>query len=333
MGKADSTKNLPCNDSLSMTLRELCTVVEVEAQATFSWIPEAPSAKVKYKLTVPDLSQKGVERILSHVHRVIESAPKWISKYDLEYSAPRGLSLKTANTFPSSAGVASSASSFAAVTLATLRLGVSDEEKFQRVWSESLEFRVQAAELSRQGSGSSCRSMDGPWVKWESEKVRVVNSNLPELCHMVLLVSGAPKEVGSSEAHHRVKSSPLWLGRVERANNRGVKLEQFLQDGNLVAISRLVWEEFIEMHSLFHTSQPDFTYWEPKTLEILNWIRPLVIRGTAPIVTMDAGANIHLILPKNEKEKWSELLATTFPDVSLLFDKPGKGAEIFNAMD
>jgi diphosphomevalonate decarboxylase len=152
---------------------------------------------------------------------------------------------------------------------------------------------------------------------------------------LVLLAGREEKEVSSSEAHKRVLTSPLWAGRTSRAEARVAQVEQFLREGDWNGLTRLVWQESMEMHSLFHTSEPPFTYWLPRSLEIIRGLSRYISDGVgpaalpSPLVTMDAGPNVHVLVPENSAAAWKRELAVRFPGLDILEDRAGRGAGVY----
>jgi len=145
------------------------------------------------------------------------------------------------------------------------------------------------------------------------------------------MVSSHAKAVSSSQAHERVRTSPLWEGRIQRANERFVQLLGAIGRGDLKMIASQSWREAWEMHSLFHTSVPPFSYFEPGTIGVLNFLAPFVEGERPPIVTLDAGPNVHLFVPYDDKAQWRAKLAGAFPgghSVKVLEDSPGTGAQV-----
>ena len=351
MGKTDPVRNLPENPSISMTLDLLCTIAELRKVSGKGvlWVSEAPWADFKpsegMKLELPELSEAGALKITKQVERAHEEAKRIFPRYGLTLApglTDSGWTLRAANTFPAGSGIASSASSFAAVTLAAAASAAADRTAFERAWSDSV-FRREWAAVARQGSGSSCRSMEGPFVLWEKEDTRRVTSRLPELAHFVVVVSETEKKVSSSEAHRRVKTSPLWTGRVARANSRAVLIEDALARGDFASVSREAWREAWEMHSLFHTSEAPFTYFHPMTIQILQELSPFMpttagaapTRETPPIVTLDAGPNIHVTVEAASAGLWEYRLRGMFtgtPGIRILQDRPGTGASLLKTL-
>lgn len=327
MGKCDARLNLPANASLSMTLDSLCTVVELREAAATRWVAAAPSASVSGReLRVPALDAAGAAKFEKHLARVISEAPGILSQFGLRMRAVGEVEIRSANTFPAASGIASSASAFAALTLAGAQACAADLDAFAAAWEGRPEFRRAWARVARQGSGSACRSLEGPWVRWVDTDAAAVSSRLPAYVDLVLLVASGKKAVSSTDAHAAVVASPLWAGRVERANARVAELSAALAAGDASVVAQVAWTELWEMHSLFHTSPQPFTYWLPLSLEILQWLKPLVEGPGAPVVTMDAGPNVHLLVPATDAAQWRARVAERFPGLLVLEDRAGGGA-------
>ena len=91
----------------------------------------------------------------------------------------------------------------------------------------------------------------------------------------------------------------MFKGRPERANHRLELVKNLLNEKSLSSWEKLYevcWQEFWDMHALFETSQPPFGYLTTGSIEVLNLTRNLwQTFKDGPIVTMDAGPNIHFI--------------------------------------
>lgn len=326
MGKSDSALNIPENPSVSMTLSSLCTDLSVSetAQADDCFSEEKPYFT---KGTAPNLSDGGRAKFLRHVERVRGGLDAFFSEFGLEArNLQDRVEIKSANTFPHGSGIASSASSFAALTLGVATFYAKDREAFRDLFDVSAPFRRKLSEISRQGSGSSCRSFAGPFVSWDQSTSRSMESGLEPLRDLILVAGRDPKTVGSSEAHQRVKTSPLWKGRVKRAMDRHCKILDAIHHGDFETLALTSWEEFFDMHDLFHTSAPSFTYWNDTTRLILESLSHLPMDRVC--VTMDAGPNVHCLVRESEATKWKSHFDTVFPGVEILEDHAGRGAEI-----
>lgn len=275
MGKKDNETNLPDNASLSYTLNNLLSSVELESYTGKKdlWEPlETPGADPF------QLSLKGQQRFLQHLANI---------KKDFDYSG--SFIVRSTNNFPQSCGMASSASSFAALTkCATLALSELTSKPLPTIEEQAL--------LSMKGSGSSCRSFFSPWALWQKDKVGAIDLPYPQLHHEVIIVSHEAKQVSSSEAHLRVKSSHAYSTRSQRAAENLQTLLSAFREKDWASAYHLCWVEFMDMHNLFKTSAPPFNYINENAVEALKLLQELWQRvGDGPLVTMDAGPNIHLL--------------------------------------
>jgi diphosphomevalonate decarboxylase len=281
--KADG--NVPINSSLSWTLDYLRSFVQIEkiadgAATSDRWEPHPLFPNLT-------LTESGQEKFLNHFRHI-----KSLYSLDTHFFIVR-----SGNNFPADCGIASSASSFAALTVTAVKA----LESFHATKKIT---PMELAILSRQGSGSSCRSLFPGWVEWTADSIGPIVSRMNSLLHMVVIIAEEAKKVSSSKAHVQVKTSSLLRGRAERADER---FEEFKQQvvaspPNWKIMYELAWADFWDMHALFETSRPPFGYMTAESLAILNMARELwEIKGDGPIVTMDAGPNVHLLWRADQK--------------------------------
>lgn len=283
MGKREVQSNQPTNSSLSWTLEDLRTFVRVSHQKDFPLDEWAPLKGPQFSDL--QLSEKSRSRYLAHF-QFLKS----------QFGIHENFLIESANNFPSDCGLASSASSFAALTLGAVAAFEQMRPVIPRISMS------EKAELSRKGSGSSCRSFFGPWALWSQNEVRALQFPLGSLLHQVIVVESEKKEVSSSEAHRRVLSSALFEGRPQRAELRLESLSRAFADRNWKGAFAITWAEFWDMHALFETSDPSFGYLLPESIRVLRWIENLwKAQGDGPLVTMDAGANVHLLYRDDQK--------------------------------
>lgn len=284
MGKTQTQGNLPTNASLSYTLDHLRTFVRLSVQSGSEPDCWGPLQGAGYEAL--RLSEKGQTRFLNHL--------KFLKT---QWGIQENFLVESANNFPADCGLASSASSFAALTLAATQI-------FQKIkpqsWGEDL---TKISSLSREGSGSSCRSLFSPWAVWETDSARPLALPYKKLLHQVVIVEAAKKEISSSEAHKLVAQSSLFPGRVERVEKRLLELRQALELQNWKASFEIVWAEFWDMHALFATSTPPFLYMTAGSMKVLEGALQLwKTEEDGPLVTMDAGANVHFLWREDQKE-------------------------------
>jgi diphosphomevalonate decarboxylase len=291
MGKIDSLGNKPTNSSFSFCLEKLRTFVRVKKNPELSQDIWAPYQRED--LRPIELSEKGREKFLNHF--------LFLKK---EFKLEGFYVIESANNFPSDCGLASSASSFAALTLAAHNLMI------EQSGGAKMGYRPkELAKLSQRGSGSSCRSFFSPWSLWHSEGAETIQIPYKNLKHQVLLCDESIKKVSSSDAHQRVLSSDLFKGRVERAEERLQKLISAMRAQNWKLSYQLCWNEFWDMHMLFHTSSPSFMYMNSSTMKALEMLHKIWDeKGDGPLVTMDAGSNVHLLYREDQGEIYNEVL-------------------------
>lgn len=280
MGKKPEGVNRPTNASFSWTLNHLKTKVVIEASQKSGdiWLP----LKTPYPF---QMSDEGKRRYIQHFHRMKN-----------HFGIHDSFVISSGNNFPADCGIASSASSFAALTEAS-SLALS-ELSGRKIDTET------KAELSSQGSGSSCRSFYKGWVLWDGGKIQSVSTPYDDLLHMVVIAGDKAKKVSSSQAHKLVPSSPLFLGRVERAEKRLQDFMQAMKTKSWRDLYEIAWTEFWDMHALFETSHPAFGYFLPGTIHALNSARSFWSQmNDGPLVTMDAGPNVHLLWREDQKDQ------------------------------
>jgi diphosphomevalonate decarboxylase len=272
--------NIAINPSLSWTLNHLRTFVQLEVAEKDSWEPHPSWPSLL-------MSETGREKYLAHLLRI----KKYFSAEHLFFTVRSG------NNFPADCGIASSASSFAALTIGATQAITQLAEK-------AMPLTASLADLSRQGSGSSCRSFFPGFVSWTDRGVNSVESSIAKIVHQTVIVSGEKKSVSSSRAHELVQSSLLMEGREFRAQKRFDQICAELKKAkpNWSVLFETTWADFWDMHALFETSSPAFGYIKPASLQVLMEVRTLWEKtADGPLVTMDAGPNVHLLWREDQK--------------------------------
>ena len=266
--------NIPINPSLSYTLNNFVTQVKIQAieDDKDQWRALDPKFK---------LSPSAIKRFLTFF--------KFLKK---QFFISGTYLVESGNNFPDSQGVASSASSFCALTKACYQLALSKSQKpFKPLSLNTL------SALSRQGSGSSCRSFFSPWALWENESARAIHLPFPKLTHQLILTDDKKKEVSSSLAHKKIFNSPCFQGRSKGESTRLYRLITAMSKKNWKLCFEIVWDEFQDLHQLYESV--GIHYRNKKSLEILNDIKSRWDKDQdGPLVTMDAGSTIHLLYRK-----------------------------------
>jgi diphosphomevalonate decarboxylase len=201
------------------------------------------------------------------------------------------------NNFPSGAGIASSASAFAALALAGSRaagLTLSEPE---------------LSRLARRGSGSASRSIPGGFVEWQvgtsdedSFAFSMAEPDHWDLVDCVAIVSASHKKTGSTEGHSIAWTSPLQAGRVADAPRRLEVCRKAILERDFNTFASIVEIDSDMMHAVMMTSTPQLHYWKPASLDVMNGVRQWRADGMPVCYTVDAGPNIHVICPQTEAQ-------------------------------
>ncbi len=282
MGKTNADLNLPANPSLSYTLPKLKSFVELRpfSGSHDYWEPlEIPGFKPF------NMSSKSQERFINHF--------KMLKEY-FNYSGH--FVIRSTNNFPLGSGLASSASSFAALTKCACTA-------LSELTNQPLPDESTQAQLSRLGSGSSCRSFFSPWALWDNDQCDKIILPYDDLIHHVVIISEKEKEISSKHAHQAVQTSPLYQFRTARARDRLKALIEAFNNSDWQKAYEICWDEFMDMHELFTTCNHPFNYITPDSQKVLNHLQDFwKAHQDGPIVTMDAGPNIHLLFRKDQAE-------------------------------
>ncbi len=213
----------------------------------------------------------------------------------------------TENSFPAAAGMASSASGFSALTLATLgALGI------------EMPVDQQSALARLSGSGSASRSVLGGYVEWprsgpgqggaEHYAFQLADAEAWPLANIIALVQTGPKDTSSLDGHRRARTSPYWRTRQRRLPSRLAAVRKAIEQRDFALLGPVVEAEAIDLHCVAMTSHPPVFYWQPATLTVLEAVRRLRADGVAAWSTMDAGANVHVICEPQDADAVAQCL-------------------------
>jgi diphosphomevalonate decarboxylase len=274
-GNRDDHFRIPLNGSISMNLDGLAT------ETTVQFDPLLAGDKV----IINDLpaSMAAYRRVSEHLDLVRQMA---------------GFSdrahVTSCNNFPMGSGIASSASAFAALTLAAPRAaGLSLDP-------------IALSRLARRGSGSACRSIPSGIVEWhagtrddDSFAEQLVPADYWDLVDCLVVISEGHKTTGSSEGHQLASTSPLQGLRVDDADRRLEICRKSILNRDFESFADVVEQDSNLMHSVMCTSNPKLVYWTESTIGVINAVIRLRKQGIEAAYTVDAGPNVHVITRKS----------------------------------
>ena len=320
---------LPRNASVSFTL---------EGAATDTTLHYSPNTQADGKMKV-DLSLEGQpnpafsERTRTFFERLLPIYP---------FLKQLSFKVATSNSFPHSAGIASSASGMSALALCLVSL---EEQLFQPLATRG-DFWRKASYIARLGSGSACRSVYGGAAVWgavdtvedSSEEYAV---SVREELHPVfqdyhddiLLISKTEKSVSSRAGHGLMEGNPYAEARYAQANRRTSRMMDILRRGEVEDFGQLVESEALTLHALMMSSQPPYLLIQPSTLKVIERIQQFRQSTKTPLYfTLDAGPNLHLLYPNQHativKRFIRDELLYFCEDKMYIADRVGKGPEM-----
>ena len=275
-GNRDNTLRLPSNGSISMNLDGLYT------RTTVSFQPSLPYDELI--INGQEVMGAGLDRI-SYILDIIRGMANIHERAEV----------MSENNFPSGAGIASSASAFAALALAGSKaagLSLSEPE---------------LSRLARRGSGSASRSIPGGFVEWQAGTTEedsfafsIAEPNHWDLVDCIAIVSTLHKKTGSTEGHSIARTSPLQTARVADAQRRLEICRNAILERDFNAFASIVELDSDMMHAVMMTSTPALHYWKPASLDVMNCVRQWRVEGIPVCYTVDAGPNVHVLCPETE---------------------------------
>jgi diphosphomevalonate decarboxylase len=323
-------QQLPQNPSISFTLQNAVSETSISFQAkTDKNTPHSISLDFFFnEKPRPDFANK-----------IIKFFGNLQTESILPFLSQLHFTIHSKNTFPHSAGIASSASSMSALALCLCSI---EQQIFGGLTDESAFFQ-KASFLARLGSGSACRSVY-PVMGWWGEMDGMETSSdlyavpCAEWVHPVfhtfhddiLIVSRGEKSVSSRAGHQLMEGNIYAAPRYQQARDNMIALKNILETGDITAFGQIAESEALTLHALMMTSQPPYILIQPGTLSIIEHIRTFREDTGLPVYfSLDAGPNIHLLYPDDIKDVIKEFinleLRAFCQDGLIIEDQVGKG--------
>ncbi|MFT4602588.1 MAG: diphosphomevalonate decarboxylase [Arenicella sp.] len=314
---------IPCNSSLSISLSNSFTEVEAELR------PKTEDKIVQltyyFEGKITDLFSRKVEKFFEDNLEVFP------------FLKDNAITIHSSNSFPHSAGIASSASAFGAISLAMLDLVYGFDNK-----QIDNDFYQKASNLARLGSGSACRSIFPSYSMWgENDKiegssneraieVKDIHPNFQNMKDAILIIDDEPKKVSSSIGHSLMNNHPYASARFEQANKRTAELVEVLKSGDIERFIQISESEALTLHAMMMTSSEYYLLVKPGTIAAIEKIMQFRLERVIPVCfTLDAGPNLHVLYPQKYQEKVEDFIKNELSDSykEVIFDEEGKGPE------
>lgn len=304
-GKKDPTYILPFNNSLSLTLDRFYTKTTVTPANEDSFILDG-------------------QRITGTGHTKISTFLDLLRTYT---KTDQKLAVVSENHVPTAAGLASSASGLAALTLAGTAT----------LLGRSLP-KQELSRLARRGSGSACRSIYGGFVEWQKGTSDLDSYAVPlaedeqttlDIAVIAILVSAQHKKISSRKAMaHTVETSPFYSAFVKSSVQELAAMKNAIQTNDFTTIGKIAEANALKMHATMMGANPPFSYFLPETLQAIAVIQQLRTQGFLCYFTMDAGPNLKLLCPQGQSETIMSKLTQALPKIQMVVAHPGPGAHL-----
>lgn len=279
-GKAVEALIIPMNNSLSVTLDRFYTETRVTFDETLT--------EDQLILNGEAVNAKESAKIQRYMEMIRKEAG--ISEHAL---------IESENFVPTAAGLASSASAYAALAGAcneALQLGLSDKD---------------LSRLARRGSGSASRSIYGGFAEWEkghddesSFAHRVEADGWEnELAMVFVVINNKSKKVSSRSGMSLTRDTSrfyqYWLDNVEpdlKETKEAIAQKDFKRMGEVIEANGL------RMHATNLGAQPPFTYLVPESYNAMRIVHECREAGLPCYFTMDAGPNVKVLIEKKNQQ-------------------------------
>jgi len=275
-GKRNIELNLPAVASISITLDSLYTDTSVD---------------FKKELTADQLilngetaSQKDTARLSGFLDLIRKKA----GINDFAY-------VDSINNFPTSAGLASSASSFACLTLAASRAANLDLNNNE------------LSEYARIGSGSAARSVFGGFVEMklgqkDDGSDAIAYPLYPkehwDLTVLIAITSEKKKKTGSTDGMESSRlTSPYYQSWIDSSQVDIDEMRQAITDKDFEKVADVSEFSCLKMHALALATNPGLIYWNGTTVNLMHKVRAMREEGIPVFFTIDAGPQLKAICP------------------------------------
>jgi len=300
-GKTSVEDNLPAVPSLSLTLDGLRTVTDVEIDSALSqdeaWLDDS------------QLEGRPLERIVTLLDRVRARA-----------GVSARARVRSRNEFPTAAGLASSASGFAALALAASKafgLDLTAED---------------VSDIARASSASAARSVFGGFVALAAgarSAERVAAADHFPLSMVVTLTASGPKAIGSTPGMlHTEQTSPYYARWVEHAPTLCAEIRRAVLAKDLTTLGAAMEQSALMMHASMLAARPALIYFAPTTLAVMQRVRELRESGTPAFYTMDAGPHVKVLTTPEHASGVAEALGLVPGALRTIICGPGPDAHV-----
>ncbi|KRN88658.1 diphosphomevalonate decarboxylase [Ligilactobacillus ceti] len=301
-GKKNQELIIPMNNSLSLTLDHFYTDTTVQFDSTLTEDIFTLDGKTYH------------DEKVSHFMDIVRDLAN-ISTF---------AKIDSTNHVPTMAGLASSASAYAALALAASQAAGLNLD------------RKDLSRLARRGSGSASRSIYGGFVEWQAGTNDLDSYAVPfeedvdwDLQMIAIVLDPNEKKISSRAGMQTVvATSPYYPAWVESTTADLTKIKTAIQARDFTTVGEIAESNAMKMHALNMSATPHFSYIEPDSIKVMDAVAELRAQGIPCYYTMDAGPNVKIICQKQDTQKISDYLTNLFAPEKVLVSAAGPGAKI-----
>lgn len=302
-GKRNNELFLPMNSSLSLTLDAFYTDTSVTLDDT---------------LTEDVFYLNGIKQDKTETTKI----NRFLNLFRETAKDNTFAKVESYNHVPTAAGLASSASAFAALAGAA-----------NSAWKLNLDKQTLST-YARQGSGSSTRSIYGGLVEWNmgegnlsetSHAIEVDNASW-DLGMIIIAINKQQKKLSSRVGMRQtVDTSPFYPVWVTEAKKDLIDIKQAIHEKDFIRLGEITESNGMKMHATMLGATPPISYWEPDSVKAINKVKEIRNNGIPCYVTMDAGPNVKVLCRQSQMSDILNKLEESFTNDQLICSKVGEG--------
>ncbi len=304
-GKIDAKANIPAVGSLSLTLSNLWTRTTVEYRRAL----KNDRFYLNGRLATSS-EKKRVARFLDVVRRRIDTN--------------RFCEVHSINSFPTAAGLASSASGYAALALAAMHAAGHPRPP------------AETSSLARLGSGSAARSVFGGFAELPaggngdgSAAIQIANEDFWPLAVLVAITDDSPKRISSRAAMEMTRrQSPFYAAWVDTSSHDLESMRAAVLRRDFDTVGALAEHSALKMHGLMMSARPGLLYWNPVTVAVMQEVLKMRRNGIGAYFTIDAGPQVKVLCRQRDRAQVAERLLAVSGIRDLMMCVPGPSAHI-----
>lgn len=229
--------------------------------------------------------------------------------------------IESTNHVPTSAGLASSASAYAALAAAGSKAyGLNLSQKG-------------LSRLARRGSGSATRSIFGGFAAWnkgtddESSYGYSIEDPVKMDINMIaIILDNQPKKISSRKGMKiSIKTSPYYQSWIKQTTADFQIIEEAIKENDFTTLGKTAELNAMRMHSLTLSSDPSYLYINADSLKVINMVKELRENDVECYYTMDAGPNVKIICQSDKISAITDKLSDKFSNDQIKVSGPGEG--------